>query len=176
MITIISYIALILLSLVGYSAGVTIKAGKRAELKPLIIDLIIVIFIWTGAVYSRVTLDFSKWILILIWIILGIIIGMITVIPRRVPEEKHVRKEEREVVPRSPINRFWTGWKNFSKKIGIFQSRIILSLFYFLFVSPFALALKIFSDPLRIKPHRGKSFWLIKKDIREDFDQFRRQF
>ena len=41
-----SFIALILLSLVGYSGGATGKAGKFADLKLQIIDLILVVIIW----------------------------------------------------------------------------------------------------------------------------------
>jgi len=66
----ISFIVLILLSLVGYSAGAVGKAGKFVELKPRVIDLILVVLIWIGAIYSRVTFDLNKWLLILMWIIL----------------------------------------------------------------------------------------------------------
>lgn len=44
----ISFIALILLSLVGYCAGAVSKAGKYVELKPQIIDLMLVTVIWPG--------------------------------------------------------------------------------------------------------------------------------
>jgi len=47
-----SFIVLILLSLVGYSGGATCKAGKYADIKPQIVDLIIVLLIWAGVRYS----------------------------------------------------------------------------------------------------------------------------
>lgn len=43
-------------------------------------------------------------------------------------------------------------WKRLAKKIGDFQARIILTLFYFLVVGPFALLVQHCSDPLAIKP------------------------
>ena len=42
--------------------------------------------------------------------------------------------------------------------IGDFQSRVVLSLFYFIIVLPFGLVVRIFGDPLRIRKHR-ESGW-----------------
>jgi hypothetical protein len=55
----------------------------------------------------------------------------------------------------SLVSRFWTKWKSIAHKIGNFQARLILVLFYFLILAPFALLVKR-SDPLGIKknsPH-----------------------
>lgn len=46
-------------------------------------------------------------------------------------------------------------WKSIAHKIANFQARLILSLFYFIAVAPFALRVKIFSDPLQLKRFRG---------------------
>ena len=62
-------------------------------------------------------------------------------------------------------------WKNFSNRIGSFQNRIILSLFFFIFVSPSALAVKISFDPLKIKHQNSKSHGLPKKEIKIDLEQ-----
>jgi len=66
-----SFIVLILLSLVGYSFGAVAKAGKFIDLKPQIVDLIIVLLIWAGAICSRTIFDLNKWFLILMWVILS---------------------------------------------------------------------------------------------------------
>lgn len=47
--------------------------------------------------------------------------------------------------------RAWQGWKDLAHKIGNFQARVILSIFYAVLVLPFGLAARLFSDPLRIK-------------------------
>ncbi len=172
----ISFIVLILLSLVGYSGGAVGKAGKFAYLKPQIIDLILVVIIWIGAITSRIILDLNKWLLILIWVILGIIIGILAVWPRRLSEEKASITKKLKKTSKNPIKKLWLSWENFSKRMGSFQSRIILSLFYFIFVTPFALGVKIFSDPLKIKHKSSKSHWLPKKEIKCDLEQYRRQF
>lgn len=46
-------------------------------------------------------------------------------------------------------------WKVIAHKIGEFQSRLILSVFYFVVFAPFALGLKIFSDPLQLRAFHG---------------------
>jgi len=49
-------------------------------------------------------------------------------------------------------------------------------LFFFTIVAPFALGVKIFSDPLELKRGSNESHWLPKRDIRIDLEQSRRQF
>lgn len=171
-----SFIVLILLSLVGYSGGAVGKAGRFVDLKPQIVDLTLVLIIWIGAIYSRITLHLNKWILIFIWVILSIVIGVLAILLRRLTEEKSSSNKESERVPINLIKNLWQSWKNFSKRMGSFQSRIILSLFYFIFVTPFALGVRIFSDPLNIKHKSSKSHWLLKKEIKYDLEQYRRQF
>ena len=171
-----SFIVLILLSLVGYSGGASAKAGKLTDLKPQLIDLILVLLIWGGAIYSRITFDLNKWLLILIWVILSVTIGVIAILFRKLPKEQSSNNKEPEKLSKNPIKKLWQSWKNFSERMGSFQSRIILSLFFFIFVSPFALAVKIFSDPLNIKHHTSKSHWLPKEEIPTDLERYKRQF
>ena len=171
-----SIIALILLSLVGYSGGVVGRAGKSRDIKPQIIDLVLVIIIWAEAIYSRITFDLNKWLLIFTWVILSATIGVIAVLFRKLPKEQSTNNKEPKKLLKNPIKKLWQSWKNFSKRMGNFQSRIILSFFFFIFVSPVALAVKIFSDPLNIKHQSRKSHWLTKKEIKTDLEQYRKQF
>jgi hypothetical protein len=50
------------------------------------------------------------------------------------------------------LRRLWHGWKRVGKKIGDFQARLLLTIFYFLLVSPFAMIVRAASDPLALKP------------------------
>ena len=172
---IISFIALILLSLVGYSGGAVGVVGKSVNLKPQIIDLILIGTVWTGAIYSRITLNVNKWVLILVWIAFSIIMGILTISFRKLTKENQSTNDVR-TMKTNTIKKLYQSWKNFSERMGNFQNRIILSLFFFIFVSPFALAMKIFSDPLKIKKRRKKSHWLPKKEMKIELEQFRRQF
>lgn len=172
---IISFIVLILLSLVGYSAGAVGKAGKSVALKPQIIDLALVLFIWAGAVYSRIALDLNKWLMILAWVVLSSLVGILAVWPRKVSviPVQAIREQKK---PRNFLKKLWQSWENFSRRMGNFQSRIVFSWLFLIFISPFALAVKMFSDPLIIKRRSSQSHWLPKERIQFDREQFRRQF
>ena len=50
----------------------------------------------------------------------------------------------------SVFARFWKGWKAVAHKIGNFQARLILILFYFIILAPFALIVRK-SDPLGMR-------------------------
>jgi hypothetical protein len=45
----------------------------------------------------------------------------------------------------------WVRWKAFAQRIGDVQARILLSVCYALVLLPFALAVRVFSDPLRLR-------------------------
>lgn len=55
------------------------------------------------------------------------------------------------------IKNIFERWKRLAHRIGEFQSRFILSVFYFLFLALFAIPFKLFSDPLQLKKFHG---WL----------------
>lgn len=173
---IISFIVLILLSLVGYSVGAVGKAGKFVELKPQIIDLILVLVIWAAAIYSRIALDLNEWLVILVLVVLSITIGILAIWPRKLPEEKASSNKGPKETSKNLLQKLWQSWGNFSKRMGSFQSRISLSLFFFIVVSPFALAVKTFSDPLRIRYRGNESHWLSKMTTKIDLEQSRKQF
>jgi hypothetical protein len=50
----------------------------------------------------------------------------------------------------SVFSRIWNRWKVIAHKIGNFQARLILILFYFLILAPFALIIKKL-DPLGMR-------------------------
>jgi len=49
------------------------------------------------------------------------------------------------------MRNLWEWWKRVARKIGDFQARVLLTIFYFIFFAPFALAIRFLSDPLAIK-------------------------
>lgn len=61
------------------------------------------------------------------------------------------------------LRAIWYAWKRVARKIGDFQARVLLLLFYFVFLTPFALGLRWWSDPLSIKPKTARG-WLPKPD------------
>jgi len=178
---VLSYIVLILFSLVGYAAGAVSKAGKSVQPKPEIIDLILVAVIWAGAIYSRMAVEADKWLLILVWVMLSAVIGVLAVWPRKsLPEiasiEKTPGKKEAKQTSKNPVKKLWRAYQDFFIRVGAFQSGIVLSIIFFILISPFALGVKIFSDPLRLKHQDEESNWLPRISAKPDLEQSRRQF
>ena len=177
----VSFIVLIFLSLIGYSAGAVGKAGKLVELRPHIIDLILVLAIWVGGIYSSIALEFDKWLVIPAWALLSIMIGVLAIWPRKISqqmassEKDSVGRRQRET-SKSLLKRLWEKWQRFFNRAGSFQSRIALSLFFFTVAVPFALGVKIFSDPLSLKHRSNKSYWLPGMKTKIDLEQSKRQF
>jgi hypothetical protein len=86
-------------------------------------------------------------------------------------------REEPGEHSRGLFKRWWERWKGFSRRMGSFQSRVLLSLFFFLFITPAALLVRGLGDPLRIKKGAGEeSFWKVRAPVRGEFEDFRRQF
>ena len=58
----------------------------------------------------------------------------------------------------SAVRSFWRWWKGVAKRIGDIEARALLTFFYFVLLSPFALAVRWWSDPLAIKAHAAKGW------------------
>lgn len=73
----------------------------------------------------------------------------------------------------SAYKKAWAAWKDLAHKIGNFQARVVLSIFYAILVLPFGLAARWFSDPLRIK--KKPEQWLDHPDEAYDLEWARKQ-
>lgn len=51
------------------------------------------------------------------------------------------------------FKRIWERWKKIAKKIGDFNARVILTIFYFILLAPLALVVRR-SDPLGLKKNK----------------------
>jgi hypothetical protein len=71
------------------------------------------------------------------------------------------------------LKRLWEGWKKIAHKIGNFQARVLLTVFYAVLVLPFGLAARLFSDPLRIK--KRPTEWLDHPDEPTTMEWARKQ-
>ncbi len=52
----------------------------------------------------------------------------------------------------SAARQLWEQWKRLARKIGDFQARVLMTIFYFLILGPVAMVLRWSSDPLAMKP------------------------
>lgn len=72
------------------------------------------------------------------------------------------------------FRRLWQAWKGIARKIGNFQARVLLTLFYAVLVLPFGVAVRLFADPLRIR--RPSNKWLDRNRDGMDMPAARRQW
>jgi hypothetical protein len=70
----------------------------------------------------------------------------------------------------------WQGWKRLAKRIGDFQARVLLGVFYFALVGPFAIGMRLGSDPLAIKKGSQKGWRELARVEGTSIESAQRQF
>lgn len=73
------------------------------------------------------------------------------------------------------LKRLWQGWKAFGELIGNLLARIVLTIFYFTIFVPFALGVRLLSDPLQIKS-RPSELWRSRATGDQELADVMRQF
>ncbi|MBN2303277.1 MAG: hypothetical protein JXQ72_02290 [Anaerolineae bacterium] len=68
----------------------------------------------------------------------------------------------------------WSRWKIIGDVFGDFQARLFAVLFYFTIFVPFALGVRLLSDPLRIR--KPTLAWTDREAVSGTLDDARRQF
>ncbi|HEV2350290.1 MAG TPA: hypothetical protein VG028_10645 [Terriglobia bacterium] len=66
-------------------------------------------------------------------------------------------------------------WRSFLRQVGGFQSRLLLSGFYYVAILPFGILVGMLGDPLGLKPPPGESFWKRREDDLQNLERARRQ-
>lgn len=61
--------------------------------------------------------------------------------------------------------KLWEGWKRIARKIGDFQARVLMTIFYFVILGPLAMVLRWRSDPLAMKPRTARGW--VDREARE---------
>lgn len=178
-----SAIALVLLTMVGYSSGVTL-AGHGRHVLPSIWDLLLLGLTWWGAFQLRAALDARLWGL-LGGLLLGLMVGAVATAVRLaisrdtplIPESElpeHAR-EQRVDEPASLPHRLWQRWNAFAARMGAVQGRLLMGFFYFIIVTPFGLVARLLSDPLQRKRPFASSGWSPKEPADRTLEQAREQ-
>jgi len=76
---------------------------------------------------------------------------------------------------KSAAARAWARWKIIAHAIGTFQARVLLSVFYFVVVPPFALIVKV-KDPLGLRRRDISGAWVVRPAVDTSSEAARRQF
>jgi hypothetical protein len=70
----------------------------------------------------------------------------------------------------------WAAWKKVARKIGDFQARVLLTIFYFVLLAPFALIMRRTSDPLAIKAAAQRGWGVREGPAEYTLERARKQF
>ena len=73
------------------------------------------------------------------------------------------------------VRRGWESWKEIAGFIGAFQTRVVLTAFYFTVAAPFGFLARLI-DPLTLRRHRSDSNWTRRHSAASDLSAARRQF
>ena len=76
------------------------------------------------------------------------------------------------------VKKFWEGWKRAAHAFGRFQTRVIITLFYFLILCPISGVMRLFGwDPLqtRLSKHKQSTNWRPVNNSEPDLESLRRQ-
>ncbi len=168
-----SGLALILLTLAGYSIGAVIVARDRSP-TPQLLDLAVVVVLWISALFSRPAL--GKWTAIGVWLVAGGLVSFALSSARRNRMPSKAKKAAVSGQESNFLKCLWEGWKGFAAEMGNYQGRLLLAFFYFLVLTPFGVLVRLFSDPLRTKLSTNPSFWDNRTAISDKLDEARRQF
>lgn len=68
----------------------------------------------------------------------------------------------------------WNRWKIIGEAFGDFQARLFAVLFYSTIFVPFALGVRLFSDPLRVR--KPPAAWVERAPVGHSVDEAQRQF
>ena len=72
---------------------------------------------------------------------------------------------------------FHKGWMRLAVALGHVNSRVLLTLMYYLVFTPYGLVSRLFArDPLRRRGAGGESYWVERKRTRQGREQFERLF
>jgi hypothetical protein len=69
----------------------------------------------------------------------------------------------------------WSHWKKIARAVGVVQTRILMVVFYFVFVLPVGIVMRMRGDPLHLKRPAGGN-WTAHRDEEASVDTARRQF
>jgi hypothetical protein len=72
---------------------------------------------------------------------------------------------------------FHNGWMRFAAVLGHVNSRVLLTLMYYLAITPYGFISRLAGrDPLRRRGARGETYWVERKRTRQAREQFERLF
>ncbi len=163
------FLASIILSTAGWSAGAASAAGRRLPV-PFAFDVVGIPLLWIvllapGWGLGRAPAAAAA---LLSGFALGVVSGLAG--RRSYPAAKRASVSGAG----RPSCRIRGAWRGFASRMGGFQGRFMLAVFYFLMLTPVGLVVRRFSDPLRTG--RVESGWSARPSCPGSAEECRRQF
>lgn len=168
-----SGLALVLLTLFGYSSGRVLFSGKR-KIDPGLFDILFTIFLGVIALWARTYL--GKLVSIPVFMLIGSIAGVFLTSIQKHNYPLEAKNSVQHPENNSFLGRLRQSWQAFITKAGNYQSRILLSWFYFVILTPFGILVRVTSDPLAIQKDKRKSYWNPVAQESDSLESARRQF
>lgn len=163
-------LAVVLLTLVGYTSGAALLAPRRQPV-PYLIDIVILATLWTAGFLLKPILA-SHWLSVAQSFALAFTVSAVITLFRRgtlPPAHRH----SPEAVERPFLRRVKASWTRFAHRMGNYQGRLILAFFYFTVVLPFGVSVRLLSDPLAL---RKPPAWHARHQHKPDISHSRLQF
>jgi hypothetical protein len=73
------------------------------------------------------------------------------------------------------LRRAWEGWKRFAHVLGVFNTRVIMTVLYFLIVLPVGVIFRMVSDPLQLAEPKETN-WVELPPQEHALEEARQQF
>ncbi|MCD6355961.1 MAG: hypothetical protein J7L66_01640 [Anaerolineaceae bacterium] len=166
-------LGLILLAMVSYSIGRVLPARKQSISVELydggIITALMIFLLFKSSALSWLTYP----LLTISVMLIGAVTTFLTRASLPLLDNIETNRTENED---SFFSKLWGRWKAFAFRMGGFQGRLILLLFYFTILAPFGIINTLFRNPLNLKKPVGNSFWFPLGTTDTKINDARRQF
>lgn len=172
--TILFWLVLIFLPLLGYSLGRT-NPKKGKSLRPGVLDVLFTLIIWIGSFTTQSIFDRTISLLI-VFVLAGVIGIIVTLFVSSNNQPGRTSISDKKSDGGSSLKRIWERYKNRMNEVGNFQSRLLLIWFYFIVITPFGFSVRMFSDPLNVQQKKHRSYWVSRPHSEDNLEKARRQF
>ena len=163
-------LAIVLLTLVGYTSGAASLAPRRQPV-PFLTDLFVLAGLWASGFLLRPVLS-SHWMSVALAFALSFTVSAVIALFRK-SSLPPARTAPDDCGKPTFFRRFKRAWTGFARRMGNYQGRLILAFFYFTVVLPFGVPVRLFSDPLAL----GKlPAWHGRPQHKPDISRSRLQF
>ena len=170
---ILSIVLFLILIMVAYSSGAAIFAGSGRVAAPGLVDFGTLVLLCFFGLITYPAL--GKSLALLVWLPAVVILaGCMT----RIRLGSQPMEKTRSMTDHTGVwwRLAWQGWKSFSARMGNYQGRMLLILFYFFVITPWGFILRLFSDPLHIRESSPASYWIQRESLQADMEEAQRQF